>query len=255
VTIRTLRPLAAAVLVALLARPPAASAAEVQVDPVLIELSPATRSASITLRNTGGEPSRFEVGVRAWEQSQTGEMRVAPTDDVLVYPPILSLAPGEARLLRVGVAPKGGFGSAEGSYRVFIEELPPPTKPGEAAQVRILSRLTIPVFLAPSRAVERAVLAGLAVSGREARFTLRNEGTLRLRTSSLKLTALGAGGAVLSQLELPAWYVLAGGVRAYQAVLPPERCAEVRTVEVTAALERQTLRAKAAAPGGVCAPR
>ncbi|HEX7624559.1 MAG TPA: fimbria/pilus periplasmic chaperone, partial [Anaeromyxobacteraceae bacterium] len=199
--------------------------------------------------------SRFEVVVRAWEQSAAGEMRVMPTDDVLVYPPLLALAPGESRLLRVGVAPKGQFGAAERTYRVFIEELPPPAKPGDTAQVRVLSRISIPVFLAPFRAVERAELTGLILSGSEARFTLRNEGILRLRASSVKLAALGADGTVLSQLELPAWYVLAGGVRAYQAVVPPARCAEVRTVEVTAALERQTLRAKAAAPGGVCAPR
>lgn len=247
-------PLAAALVAALVAAPVAAGAADVQVDPVLVELSPAARSGALTLRNAGAEPARFQLVVRAWHQLASGEMHLEPTDDVLVYPPAMTLAPGEARLVRVGLAPKAGFGALEQGYRLMIEEQPPPEKPGQPSQVQLLSRLSLPVFLAPGRPVERPALAAPVVSGGEARFALRNEGTLRFKASGVVVETRAAGGAVLGRLELPAWYVLAGGERAYRAALPQARCAEARAVEVTAALEKQTLHASAPTPDGVCAP-
>ena len=228
-----------------------ALAAEVQVNPVVVSLSPAARSAIVVVRNQGTEAVRFELQARAWGQDRAGEMLLEPTADLAVYPPVLTLGPGEERNVRVGAATP--FGPVEKTYRVFLQEMAPPEKPEGAARVQVLSRIGLPVFLAPARPAERAVLADLAARGGKATFVLRNEGTVHVRPTAVKLVGLGSDGKPLFERELPAWYVLAGGTRAYAVEIPKEGCAALREVEASVELSRDVLRAKAPAPGA-CAP-
>jgi len=179
-------------------------------------------------------------------------MQLSPTEEVIVFPPLVIVGPGEERNLRVGTTAEAG--PAEKSYRIFLEELPPPERPGERSQVRVLSRIGIPVFVAPLRTEARAALAELSLVKGRATFALRNTGTVRVRPSRVRLEGRGADGKALFARDLDAWYVLAGGERRYEVPLPAERCAEVRALAVEAALEKEVLRARAEAPGGACAP-
>jgi fimbrial chaperone protein len=226
-------------------------AAEVQVNPVVVSLSSAVRSAIVVVRNQGQETVRFELQARAWGQSPAGEMLLDPTADLAVYPPVLVLAPGEERNVRIGAATP--FGPVEKTYRVFLQEMAPPEKPEGAAQIRVLSRIGLPVFLAPARPVDRAVVADVAARNGKATFVLRNEGTAHVRPTAVKVVARDGGGKVAFEQDLPAWYVLAGGTRDYEAPIPAGACASVREVEVSVDLPREVLRAKTAVPGA-CAP-
>ena len=237
---------AAAVVSALLTGAGAARAAEVQVGPVLVNLSPATRSAIVAVRNQGKETARFELQARAWSQGPSGEMNLFPTEEIAVYPPVLTVAPGEERNVRVGaVVP---FGAVERTYRIILQEMAPPETPEGGAQVRMLTRLLIPVFLAPAKAVEKAVVADLAVQAGKVTFRLLNEGTVHVRPESVKLVGLAAGGKVAFESDLAAWYVLAGGAREYEATVPREACSSAREFEVSAQLASGVVRARLVKP-------
>ena len=242
--------LAATASTVILSLPAATRGAEVQVNPVVILLSPAARSALVTVRNAGAEPVRFEVQVRAWDQSPAGEMLLSPTEDIVAFPPILTLAPGEERNLRIAATTP--FGAVEKTYRVFVQELPP-ERPDAQPQVRVLSRIGLPVFLAAARPVARAEVDDLAVRGGKVSFRLRNTGTAHVRPSSVELMATGDGGAPLLQRSLDAWYVLAGGERRYEVELPAATCPRVREVSVTVDLGAEPLRARAAVGADACA--
>ena len=247
------RLLAAAAAAVLLGRAAPARGAEVQINPVRIELSSETRSEVVTLRNSGTEPASFEMQIRSWDQSKAGEMQLAATGDVVVFPVILLLAPGEERNLRVGAAVPPG--PMEKAYRLFVQEMPSPARPDKPQQVRVLTRIGVPIFIAPARVVERAVLKDLAVRDGKARFSVVNTGTIHVRTTAVKVALKGAQGAVLGNREAPAWYLLAGGERAYEVELGGESCAAVREVSVAVTLDsKQLLQAALPTPEGVCAP-
>jgi fimbrial chaperone protein len=246
-----LRLAAAALLATLLASAGRARAAEVEVGPVLVNLSASTRNALVTVRNQGRDGVRFELQVRAWSQGPSGEMELSPTEDVAVYPPVLAIAPGEERNIRVGAVV--AFGGVERSYRLVVQELAPPETPESGAQVRMLTRMLIPVFLLPAKPVAKAAIHDLAARGGQVTFRLVNEGTVHVRPESVKVTARGAGGDVVFESELPAWYVLAGGVREYAARIPAEACGKARTIEVAVDVAPEVLRARSAAPPA-CSP-
>jgi len=83
---------------------PPALAAEVQIVPVILTLTPTARSAVVTIKNDGKAEARFDLQVKAWSQTPLGEMVLAETDDIIVYPLVLAIAAGEERNLRVGIA-------------------------------------------------------------------------------------------------------------------------------------------------------
>lgn len=241
-----------AAAVALAAHAGVARGAEVQINPVVVHLSSATRSALVNVRNAAGQPVRFEVQVRAWSQSPAGEMVVTPTEDVIAFPPILALAPGEERNLRVGAAVPTG--AVERTYRVFLQELPPAERPESPSQVRVLSRIGLPVFLAPEKALARHAVDGLSVEAGQARFRLENRGNVYVRPTAVKLVASDGEGRPVLEKELDAWYVLAGGHRDHALQLPAEACARTRQLTVTVAVGADVTQARAAVPAGACGP-
>jgi hypothetical protein len=73
-----------------------AEAALVAIDPVKVLLTGAAPSRSISLRNNGSERVRFQMSAFTWQQSSGGEMQLAPTPDLVFFPSLLELAPGQA---------------------------------------------------------------------------------------------------------------------------------------------------------------
>ena len=81
-----------------------AVAATFTVEPTQIVLSGRKSSVLLTLKNDSAEPLRFELSVFSWSQSPSGEMSLEPTDDIVFFPALLTIAPGESRHVRVGSA-------------------------------------------------------------------------------------------------------------------------------------------------------
>src|SRR2546426_7385982 len=139
-----------------------AGAATFSVTPLRVLFAPDTRSALVTLHNQGTEDVRVQLSLFAWDQDPQGEMQLTPTDDLLFFPLLLTLAPGDRRHIRLG--PATPFTSTEKTYRLFVEELPPLVTPaGAPPGIRILTRMGIPIFLQPAHMVPQGRVEGMAV--------------------------------------------------------------------------------------------
>lgn len=225
-----------------------------EVVPVKVGLSRGAPNALVSLKNDSTDETRYQVELFAWGEHRDGTMDLSPSKDLVVFPGLFALKPGEQRNLRVGALPTL-FAPVERTYRLFIQELPPEQRPLGVVGVRVLTRIGIPVFLTPvAPATARSTLTDLSAAGGKLSFTLRNGGNVHLRPSAVKAVAQGSAGDVIADRSWDSWYVLAGGERVYEGPLPAENCKRVRVVAVEIALEKDSLKSSIATPRGTCAP-
>ncbi len=225
-----------------------AQATAVAVDPTRVHLSGKAHSQSLTLRNSGGEKARFQVSAFSWQQSPSGEMQLTPTEDILFFPSLLEIAPGETRKVRV--ATNVPAETIEKSYRLFVDELPP-LNANTTGAIRVLTRLGIPVFLQPSAPQSQAALSAEVKRGRLL-VTLENRGNSYLFAQWVRVVGRDASGKVLLEQDLPAWYVLAHGRRAYDVALDAAVCGSLSELSVSTKTERGTARTDKSIPTGAC---
>ena len=117
-----------------------AAAGTLQVNPVLVDINADRRTASVTVRNEEAVPVTIRAYALAWNQAD-GEDNYAETGEVIVSPPVTTIAPGASQLVRVGLrAPTSG----PRAYRLVIEEVPE-ANPGGG--VRVALRLNLPLYV------------------------------------------------------------------------------------------------------------
>jgi fimbrial chaperone protein len=244
--------LRSAVLLALaLSQGEAAWAGEFTLNRVKIFLSAKTRSEMITVTNRSAETLRFQLNVVTWDQDPRGEMVLAPTKDIVFFPPLFTLAPGQQRNIRVGTATPPG--TRERTYRLFIEELPAAAAPTpEPGQVRVLTKMGLPIFLQPAKPVAAGRVEGLTLQRGVVSFQVRNEGNVHVAVQQVRITGRGPAGEVVLQGALEGWYILAGGTRAYEFPLPAGECPDVKVVSVEIQTAEATFAGRLDAASGAC---
>jgi len=175
-------------------------------------------------------------------------MQLAPTADLVFFPSLLELAPGETRRVRVTTTRQ--VASAEQSYRLFADELPSlSTQPGGA--IRVLTRFGIPVFLAPDAPTPAPALT-LSIKAGHLAVSLENRGNAHFVAQSVRLVGRAADGSNALQQDLPAWYVLAGGKRDYDLPLTADVCAKLSQVSANANTDHGSARADYQVPSTAC---
>lgn len=251
VSLRT--PLLILLAVLALGRGAPASASTFTLSRVQVVLTAQAKSQVITVRNVSTERLRFQLDVFAWDQDRRGEMILAPTRDIVFFPPLFALAPGEQRNVRIGTVATPG--AAEKTYRLFIEELPPPEGARVApGQVTVRTRLGVPVFLRPTRERISGRVEGLGLREGRVSFGVRNTGNVHFVARTVLITGHGAAGETVLEGALEGWYVLAGGIRVYDLPVPEDKCRAIRAVSVEVRTAEATFTERLEAPPVACRP-
>jgi fimbrial chaperone protein len=240
-------------LAGLVVSAPEARAASLSVNPTQIRLSPRAPSSLLTLKNEGTASTRVQITVHAWTQHLDGQMDLKPTTDIVFFPSMLTLEPGQARTIRIGTT--AAFAAAEQSYRIFIEELPSPNAGGlEASAVRMYTRLGIPIFLEPRDAKSEPRLASVSLAAGMLRFDLENAGTMHFVPDSVVVRGFGPKGEAAFDRKLTSWYVLAGSARRFTVDFDSPDCSRLRSLVIEARVGDAVIKEQLAAPRGTCRP-
>lgn len=137
-------------LAALLAAAPMtqARAAAVVLWPVDPTIAAGQTATALWVENRGNQPVTLQVRSLGWSQAGN-EDQYARQDEVVTSPPIANVAPGQRQLIRI-LRRDAGTTPAEHSYRLLIDELPPPVDPSKpnvaSAQLAVQMRYSIPLF-------------------------------------------------------------------------------------------------------------
>jgi fimbrial chaperone protein len=132
-------------LLGLLAAAGTAPASTLSVAPIRIELSPTVSTAVLTVRNQEDSPVTVQARPAAWSQ-QDGQDQLADTHDLLVTPPLFTIAPKGRQVVRIALLRKPDP-SRELDYRLVLSEIPPAGAP-QGTGLRFALRITLPVFVA-----------------------------------------------------------------------------------------------------------
>ena len=184
-----------------------AEAGSFMVDPTRIELGADQMSATLVIRNDDQEPTVIRVESRAWRQKD-GEDIYEATSEILITPPVVTVAPGSEQILRVALR-RPLDGKKELSYRIFLLEVPPPPRPGFRG-LQVALRISLPVFALPAAGATSKTAWRLAYQAKEhaLRVDLANTGDAHMQMQEFSLSAPGRDTPLAIRQSVQ--YVLAG---------------------------------------------
>jgi len=230
-------------------------ASTVGVSPVNVTLSRDIASTMLSISNQGRENVSFSLATYAWSQGPSGKIELAPTSDIIFFPAFLSIGPGESRSVRIGTEMQSV--AQEKSYRIILDELPPP-RTGEAShagmQVRVLSRISIPIFIEPEEKHVQMQLDDAATRNGALAFQVHNTGSVHVAPDVTVVGSDAAGGSLFTLGPQHVWYILAQGTRPIDVPLPKATCAKLRSLVITARSDATVVKKTVLTPSGACAP-
>jgi fimbrial chaperone protein len=228
-------------------------AAGLNVSPVQVSLTADEPRALITLRNEGDVEQRFQVSAMNWGEDPDKGMVLSPTEEIVFFPALLAVKPGEAKNVRIGTAAPLE-GPVERTYRIFVEELPAAPKPEAKPAVRVLTRVGIPVFVAPQKPLEGRRVSAISLAAGKAALEVQNAGNVHFRVELVRLEGQDKSGAKIFETQVAGWYVLAGGRKPYALEIPRADCARTRKLLAVVKAGDQELRQSLDTPQGACGP-
>ncbi len=218
------RALAALFLVLLIV--PAARAQSLSVLPVNVFMGPGQTATSLTVTNQGNSETAIQIRAYAWSQKD-GDEQLTPSDAVLLSPPLAKIGPGASQVVRLILrkAPQG----QEASYRILIDQIPPPSEPGV---VHVVLRLSILIFAQPAGRCLSDVKFHIENDAGEFYLVAMNAGNLHELIRDVVLTTDDGRTLKAETKALP--YILPGATRRWHIVGPDPQPLQIDTLRLTA---------------------
>jgi fimbrial chaperone protein len=190
----------------------AARAQALAVLPVNILLSPGQKTTTLTVTNQGTSETSIQIRAYAWSQND-GEDKLTSSDAVVVSPPLASIAAGATQVIRLILRQPPQ--DSEATYRILVDQIPPPAEPGI---VHVVLRLSIPIFAQPiTRAVPHLEFH-LEDNAGQTYLVGTNDG---LRHEAIREIVLTTGdGRTLKEEASASPYILSGATRRWHITSP-----------------------------------
>jgi fimbrial chaperone protein len=183
----------------------AARAQALAVLPVNVLLSAGQRTATLEVTNQGTTETAIQIRAYAWSQKD-GEDQLTSSEAVMVSPPIASIAAGATQVIRLILRQPPQ--DSEATYRILVDQIPPPAEPGI---VHVVLRLSIPIFAQPMTRAVPHIQFHIENKAGQAYLVGTNEG---LRHEAIREIVLTAGdGRKLKEEPSASPYILAGATR------------------------------------------
>jgi fimbrial chaperone protein len=178
-----------------------------EIDPVRIELSTQQQTAALSVKNTTNQSTSIQIQAVTWSQ-RDGKDIFTPTKELLVSPPIVTIAPKSEQIVRVALR-RDADASKELTYRLSMQELPP-KQSANFTGVKVALRVTLPIFVQSLNggAMPKMEWEILRMPEDQLKVTLHNTGNAHVQISDFSLFVPGNGKSIAG--ESGSSYVLEG---------------------------------------------
>src|SRR4051812_6615325 len=187
------------------------------VSPVRIFMSPRDRATAVTITNEGDDELVMQADVYRWAQKPSGEDDLVLSEDLILSPPILKLAPHARQVVRLArIAPPPA--DTQLSYRLIVREVPEARKSPKDVQLQVALAFSLPVFVTPAN-LKRDVQCNARREAPDAlAVTCQNAGPVYAQPRSLDVS-LPSGSHLASRES--AVYLLPGIKRTFDLHAAP----------------------------------
>jgi fimbrial chaperone protein len=190
--------------------PSVSNAAGWEIDPVRIELSTQQQTSALSVKNTTNQSTSIQIKAVTWTQHD-GKDIYTPTKELLISPPIVTIAPKSEQIIRVALR-RDASATKELTYRLNLQELPP-KQSANFTGVKVALRVTLPVFVQSLNGGAAAKMDWdiSKMSESQLKATLRNSGNAHIQISDFNFYIPGIDKPIAG--ESGSSYVLAGQTR------------------------------------------
>ena len=206
---QTYKILSGIVLTALTIILPATGQAGVfSVTPVRMYMAPKDRAIAVTISNDGDDALVMQADVYVWKQKPGGEDELSLTEDMILSPPILKLAPHSRQVVRLAML-RARPTTEQLTYRLIVREVPEAKPPEQNLQLQLALAFSLPVFITPSGAKRQLDCTIERVSADTVRASCNNTGNAYAQPSEFRLTSASgeklalrdSGGYILPSIK------------------------------------------------------
>lgn len=168
-----------------------ANAADLAVLPVGLSLSAVNNKGMITVSNRGKDSVIIQAETVSWTQSDS-KNQYAPTHELLVNPPLFTIAAGRSQVVRIGLR-QAQPAKQEIAYRLLLREVPNAPSVNEQADegkqgsIRVLLQLSLPIYIAPAAPVSLSQWHAHQDTNGAVLLKLNNNGNVHILVNELTL--------------------------------------------------------------------
>lgn len=196
------------VIAVVLSARPAARAQALSVVPVNVQMAPGEQATTVTVSNQGSSQTAIQIRAYKWNQKRDND-ELTPSSDVVVSPPIATIAPGESQVVRLILRQPPQ--DREATYRIILDQIPPPAEPGI---VHVVLRMSIPIFAQPTTRATPDVQFRVEVQDGKTYLVGANDGLRHEAIRGIELTT--SDGRELKAEVGASPYILAGTTRHWE---------------------------------------
>ena len=161
------------------------------VTPVRLYFEPRDRAVALTLVNESDTAIALQADIHSWTQDGAGVDKLELTEDLIVSPPSLRLAPHSKQVVRLALLmPRDAL--RQMTYRLVVREVPEVQAANEpGVQLPIALVLNMPVFITPTGAKRDMLCVMNPGAPKDIAVTCENSGNAYAQLRTVELNRAG----------------------------------------------------------------
>ena len=165
----------------------AATAGALRLSPVNLAIDDEQTATTLTVFNQGADAENIQIRAFSWTQNTQGKDQLSLTNDIVVSPSVITVAPNGSFNVRI-VRQTTGKVSHEQAYRIVVDELP---KPNDSrvnnGNINMLVRTILPLFIGNDNLLQTQDLKVVDNTG-ICQLQVKNTGQRHILLSQVSIT-------------------------------------------------------------------